>query len=298
MPAARATGPAALGSGPCREPLQTAESASGQQEATWSPDGTTIVYSERGQLWHWTPNQPSVPPHLLTEAGSDDHDPSFAPQTKPRVLAFIDESRGGGRLCFATVGPYALVPDCKPQPQGFRLTHQLSWSPDGRELIATGVRPCGFPRPDRLQSLGLFRFTTNEPSTAHASAWDDGELVTDISRCGIGVNAGAFSPDGKQVALLSNLSVSSPSFHLFLVSTTDFNRAPGQDVFTHARSLGVPACQVSWRPDSQALVVMQADSTCQQPAGNIWTSDLDGHLHGPLATYAADPEWQPLPIGG
>ena len=62
------------------------------------------------------PDQQGAQPVPLTGPGSDDHDPAFAPTTSQRLLAFIDESGGGSRLCFAIVGPNQLNPDCTSHP--------------------------------------------------------------------------------------------------------------------------------------------------------------------------------------
>ena len=256
-----------------------------QQEATWSPDGSDVVYSQGGQLVIWAPGQPSGQPSALTPPGSDDHDPAYAPTPRSNVLAFIDESKGGGRLCFATIGPNQLNPDCTGYP-GFSLTHQISWSPDGMAVLVAGVKDGS-----SASTFGLIEFTTNAPFTTDARAWGHGRLVTDTSRVGHGILAGAYSPDGRQVALVSNIGTD--GFYLFLAPRGDFALGPP------AKATASPACQVSWRPDGEQLAVMQADLLCKQTSGAIATIDrkqLD--IEHRVATQAADPAWQPLSAHG
>jgi hypothetical protein len=61
----------------------------------------------------------------------------------------------------------------------------------------------------------------------------------------------------------------------------------------------VSACQVAWRPDGQELAVMQADTACASPLGNIvGVNPSSPTTLTPIATQAANPAWQPLPLGG
>ena len=85
--------------------------AAGQQqdEASWSPDGRSLVYVQgprnAGQLMSVATGQQGAQPTALTAGASDDHRPVFAPIASPKLLAYIDESGGGGKLCFGIVGP-------------------------------------------------------------------------------------------------------------------------------------------------------------------------------------------------
>src|SRR5262249_33661378 len=155
-----------------------------------------------------------------------------------------------GRLCFAAVGPNQLNPDCTAYP-GYALTHQISWSPDGTAILVPGVKKGSSGR-----TFGLIEFTTNEPFTTDARAWGQGRLVTDTSVAGHGTLAGASSPDGKQLALVSNIGTD--GFYLF--------PAPGGDsrLAQPAKATASPACQVSWRPDGQRLALVQADLLCKE----------------------------------
>jgi hypothetical protein len=229
------------------------------------------------------PNQSGAKPAPLTGPGSDDHDPSFAPTTSERLLAFIDDSGGGSRLCFAIVGPNQLNPDCTSHP-GFTLGRQISWSPDGSKILVFGTKNGSNGR-----IFGLIEFTSNVPFSTQASLWGQGTVVTNTSKPGQGVIAGVFSPNPKQVALISNAGTA--DFHLFLTGP-DLNLAT-------STALPDRACQVAWRPDGKELAVMQADSACASQLGDI----VAVNPHQPntftaIATQVANPAWQPLSLSG
>jgi len=268
----KATGSVAAGPGPA-------------VEASWSPDGTHLVESEAGRLVLIQPNARGAAPFELTPPmpGVEDLNPSFAPTTKALILAFVQRSSNGARLCFATIGRFALNSDCTAAP-GWDLGGQVVWSPDGSTILVLGTRNHG-------ANFGLLAFTSNVPFSTHAADWGHGNLQTNASVAGQGVFAGAFSPDGKRMALVSNIG--STDFHLYVVPAGTFSPSPAQQ-------LPVRACQVSWRSDGQELAVMQPDGLCGPTAtGTIVGVDLSSpRMPTTLATRAAHPEWQPVANGG
>ena len=123
----------------------------GQSQAAWSMDGTHLVYSQGGQLWLLDTTHPTTPPLDLTGANAADFDPSLAPTASAHIVAFID-AHNGTQLCFATIGPNTLNPDCTHHP-GFTLGHPVVWSPDGTAILVLGTED-GQPRTvraDRVQ---------------------------------------------------------------------------------------------------------------------------------------------------
>jgi hypothetical protein len=254
-------------------------------EASWSPDGTHLVLSEAGRLVLDRPNAPGAAPFPLTPPtpGVADLNPAFAPTTKALIVAFVQRGAGGAKLCFATIGRFALNADCTAAP-GWDLGGQVNWSPDGSTILVLGTRNHG-------ANFGLLAFTSNVPFSTHAADWGHGTLQTDAAVAGQGVFAGAFSPDGKRMALVSNLG--SSDFHLYVVPAGTFSPTPAQ-------MLPVRACQLAWRSDGQELAVMQPDGLCSPTAtGTVVGIDLSNpRTPTTLATQAAHPQWQPVTNGG
>jgi beta-lactam-binding protein with PASTA domain len=254
-------------------------------EASWSPDGTHLVESQDGRLVLVQPNVPGAPPFALTPPtpGILDLNPSFAPTTKALILAFVQRSSNGARLCFATIGRFALNADCTAAA-GWDFGGEVDWSPDGSTILVLGSRNHG-------ANFGLLAFTSNVPFSTHAADWGHGTLQTNAAVAGQGVFAGAFSPDGKRMALVSNIG--SSDFHLYVVPAGTFSPSPAQQ-------LPVRACQVSWRSDGQELAVMQPDGLCGPTAtGTILGVDLSSpRMPTTLATRGAHPDWQPVANGG
>jgi beta-lactam-binding protein with PASTA domain len=254
-----------------------------QVEASWSPDGTHLVYAQAGRLVLLQPNVQGAQPYSLTPPtpGIEYHDPSFAPTTKALIIAFIERTTHGAELCFATIGRYALNSDCTSSP-GWDLGGQVNWSLDGSTILVFATHGATF---------GLLAFTSNVALSTHASDWGHGTMQTNASIPGQGVFAGAFSPVRKQMALVSNLG--STDFHLYIMPVGNFNPTPAQE-------LPVRACQVAWRSDGQYLAVMQPDGVCMPTAtGTIVGVDLSNpRTPTTLATQAAHPAWQPVSVGG
>jgi beta-lactam-binding protein with PASTA domain len=255
----------------------------GEEEASWSIDGSHLVYREGNGLVLLQANKSGALPLTLTGSGADAHDPAFAPTTKANILAYIEDHGSSSELCFATIGPYTLAPDCTKHP-GWELGHEVVWSPDGSSILTFGVQ-AGHPG-----TFGLIEFVSNVPFSTQASDWGQGTVVTNDAHLNEGVIAGAFSPNGKQLALVANFGGS--GFHLYLAPAGEFTLA-------HAKPLPVAACQVSWRSDGEELAVMQADSPCQEPTGNIVTiSPADPSVETVIASGAAHPAWQPVTLHG
>jgi beta-lactam-binding protein with PASTA domain len=270
------------------KPTGTVPPGAGPQvEASWSPDGTHIVYSQNGQLVLFQPGVKGAAPFQMTQpqAGVANLNPSFAPtlKTPSPVIAFVQRGPSGASLCFATIGKFALNADCT-KPNGWDLGGEVNWSPDGSTVLVFGSKNGG-------ANFGLIAYTSNVPFSTHAADWGTGTLQTNASVPGQGVFAGAFSPDGKKMALVSGSTTN--GFNLYVAPVGNWNLTPNEQ-------LPVPACQVAWRSDGQELAVMQPQGLCGPLAtGTVFGVQLSNPLNPKiLATHAAHPAWQPVLTGG
>jgi beta-lactam-binding protein with PASTA domain len=263
--------------------LKVAPAAQGQEEASWSIDGSHLVYRQGNGLELLAAGKSGAQPIALTGPEANAHNPSFAPTTKANILAYIEQHGSSSQLCFATIGPYVLAPDCTNHP-GWELGRQVVWAPDGSSILVFGVQ-AGHPG-----TFGLIEFVSNVPFATQASDWGHGTLVTDDSHLNKGTIAGVFSPNGKQIALISNIA--GGGFQLYLAPAEDFGLTPPTEL------LG-SACQVSWRSDGEELAVMRADGACQEQSGAILTFSLaNPSAKDEIATDAAHPAWQPITLHG
>ena len=91
-------------------------------------------HSQNGQLVLDNPNNKSVKPFQLTapQPGVTNVNPSFAPTNSAHIIAFIQRSSSGAKLCFATIGKFALNSSCTNAPEmGSRRSGRLgSQRPD------------------------------------------------------------------------------------------------------------------------------------------------------------------------
>jgi beta-lactam-binding protein with PASTA domain len=260
-----------------------------QVEASWSADGSHIIYSQDGQLVLFRPNVKGDKPFQLTQpqAGVADLNPSFAPTTKSLLVAFIQRTgtvaKPHTKLCFATVGLSALNPDCTSAGP-WDLGGQINWSPDGTTILVFGSRNGG-------RNFGILAFASNVPFSTQASNWGHGALQTNAAVAGQGVFAAAFSPNGKQMALVSNAG--QQDFFLYIVPRATFSP-------TQAQQLPVRACQVAWRPDGKQLAVMQPAGACGPTAtGTIVAVDPKSpRTPQTLVTSGAHPAYQAVATGG
>jgi hypothetical protein len=259
-----------------------------QDEASWSADGKRLVYvqgpANGGRLIQFTPGTKGAQPTPVSGAGINARYPAFAPAAASNVLAFI--GGGGTKLCFGTVGPNPLNANCTSHP-GWTLGRQVAWAPGGREILVFGVQN------GRPGTFGLIQFLSNVPNSAQATDWGQGKVVTSTNTPQQGVIAGAFSPDGKQVALLSNIG--GGSFHVVLAPRGDYSLKPP------AQLTAIAGCRVAWRPDGQALAVVVAQASCtSNPIGDIGVINIHNLAGIPkaIATNADNPVWQPLSLSG
>jgi beta-lactam-binding protein with PASTA domain len=177
--------------------------------------------------------------------------PSVAPNAK--TIAVIRREEGDGDLCFGRIDRKSIDHLCLPD-DGWDLTGRIAWRDDGKAVLVPG----------RLQAdptvFGVRIYQTKTAYTTNPELWS-GRVGSDISTPGKGVIAAQYSPDGKQIAAVSNLE--SAEFEVVLSDASDLELA------VDPKATGAAACDVAWRPDGKELAVMQAVEACAEPLGKI-----------------------------
>jgi beta-lactam-binding protein with PASTA domain len=259
----------------------------GQIEPSWSIDGQHLAYVQNGQIVIVEPGVKGSVPAVLSHPppGTADRNPAFAPTPKAIVVAYIQRTaKAANQLCFASKTTFALSNTCT-NVTGWDLGGQINWSPDGKTLLVLGTRNNG-------HNFGLLAFQSSVPFSAQAANWGQPSIETNAQVPNQGIFAGAYSPDGKKLALVAGSMTN--GFDLYIVkASAGFSPTP-QDALP-----GVSACQISWRSDSQELAVMQPNGECSPTAtGKIVGVDLSNpaDLHV-LAPLGAHPAWQSVPGG-
>lgn len=252
-------------------------------QPSWSASGTEIAYVSDGSIIAAPVGGRRSRP-ITIDAGASPLSyahPAFAPTTGPGLIASVRTGGASDALCFSRLSASGVVgPHCR-DAAGWRLG-PLSWASDGKSILA-GARSVADP-----ERFGLLRFTTGKPFSPRASQWSSSNRLVTPQSEGRGVLAAALSPDGKYLAVLSNLKS-----RLFRVLLTK----PGDLRLKKARRLPLFGCALAWRSDSEELAVVQSDPLCQASVGPIF-----GFAPGTpreitmLVLQGENPAWQPVAL--
>ena len=199
------------------------------------------------------------------------------------------ENADGTRdMCLADVGAQETTVDCIPTP-GLLPDRAIHWNRGGREIIAHAVKSPIADTP--TFGIARWRLKKDKPAfSASAADWNEGKFVSDVSKPGKGALDAAISPDGTQLAVVSNQG--SSFFKLFLTE-------PGDYKLEDARGTAIRACKVAWRGDSQELIVVQADAGCAEQTGTLSRLSPKATRQGvDVASNGDDPVYQPFVLGG
>ena len=220
-----------------------AKGPSRDKDPTWSPDASRIAYVAGGRVTLKDMTKPDEPAKTLTGDDEDFANLAWAPTADVNLLAMSRRvSDTDADLCFGQITGDGMEPiQCIPEPK-FQVTRSIHWTKGGKEILAFGVVAPG--------EFGMFRWRSKKAFSPDRDDWGKGKLVTDTSKGGEGVLDAEVSPDGKQLALVSNQG--GGPFSLFLTKA-------GDTLMTNAKETGVRACKVVWRSDGKELVVVQAD---------------------------------------
>jgi beta-lactam-binding protein with PASTA domain len=264
--------------------------ASPQSEAdpTWSADGTHVAYTADNRVFLKDLTKKDAPSVPLSPAADKYENLAWAPTADVNLLA-MDKDLGNGNtdLCLGVITKDPLAVQCFDEP-GFSVIRSIHWAPDGRSLIGVGVKnPIG----SGVFGIVLWKVKPGKPAfSPNRADWTGGHFVTDIGTPQKGVLDAAISPDGQQLALVSNQG--SSFFRLWLAKKGDF-------LMTSAKPTPVRACKVTYRGDGQEVMVVQADAGCTEDVGALVRFDVkDSKSQRELNAAGDDPQFQPFNLGG
>ncbi len=249
-------------------------------EPSWSADGRELLYRV-GRRLQFVSARLSQRGRTVYDGRTKYAVATLAPSRAADVVALVRRTGGDGDLCFARIGQSRLRPRCAADPR-WDLGRQISWRPDGRELLVFGVRR------GRPGTFGILRYRSSKAFSTNPAHWR-GRPATDISVKGHGAIAASYAPSGTRVALVSNSGRS--RFQLVVTGARDLRGV--------APALPVRACEVAWRPDGKELAVVQSDDACGKPVGAIVR--LDPKRPRETVTVSSGgrhPTYQPLTYAG
>jgi beta-lactam-binding protein with PASTA domain len=251
-----------------------------EKDPTYNADGSRVAYISAGRLFLKDMEKPDAPAISLTDEGEEFSDPAWAPTADVNVIAMARKDGNDTNLCLGELTKDGLTPRCINEPK-FQIGRSIHWSPDGKTILAFGVRQLG--------EFGIFRWKSKKPFSTDPKDWGKGKLESDTSKTNEGMLDAAFSPDGTKMAFVSNQG--GGPFQLYLGKPNDF-------LLTQARPTNVRACKVAWRSDGEQLVVVQADEGCQESVGSLVRLPVKDPKDQQEVGFNGDnPVFQPLTLG-
>lgn len=253
---------------------------------TWSATGTHVAYVADGRIMLKDITKENAEAVPLTPQGSDDSNLAWAPTAERNVLAFTRFNGTDVDLCLGRITADGMDASCIADPS-FSPTRVVHWAPDGRSILA-------FAGKNDQSARGIVRWRLKEGRDAFSSNpadWSKGRFVSDIERPSKFMLDAVVSPDGRQIAMISNQG--SSTFTLFIGEAKN-----GFDI-EKAKKTTVRACKVVWRSDGLELLVIQADAICSEDVGSL--ARVQAGATRELETLNArgdDPVYQPLTIEG
>jgi len=257
-----------------------AKGPSREKDPTWSPDGARVAYVGGRRVFLKNMERPDAPAIALTSDSDQFSDLSWAATADVNLIAMARTKGEDTDLCIGQLTGDGLTPRCIAEPK-FQIGRSIHWAPDGKTIVAFGLKEQG--------EFGMFRWRSRKAFSPDPEDWGTGRLVTDTSKTNEGVLDADFSPDGKRLALVSNQG--GGPFQLYLAK-------PGDFLLTNAKPTGVRACKLAWRSDGRELVVVQADEACGEEVGALVRLPVaDPKQQTELNASGDNPAFQPLTLG-
>jgi beta-lactam-binding protein with PASTA domain len=252
-----------------------------EKDPTFTFTGSHVAYikgtanESGGAIMLFNRSKPDQEAFQISPSGERFSDPAFAPTADANVLAANKFSGNERDLCIGKVGKDGYTPQCIRQ-EGLDMSSVIRWAPDGKTIYAFGIKAQG--------TFGMVKYTSKVPFSPNAADWGKGEFETDTSTPNKGVIDMAISPDGRQLAAVSNLETD--DFQLYLTK-------PDNTGLEDAKAQEVQACKADWRADSRELVVVQG--ACDRlVVGNIIRFETKTKRQRPLKVGGDNPVYQPL----
>ena len=252
-----------------------------EKDPTWQFDGSHVAFTGDGRVFLKDMTKPDSTAQPLTAAGDQFSDLAWAPTADVNVIAMARHNAGGDAdLCLGQITGQGMKVGCIKEPS-FTIGRNIHWSPDGKQILAVGSTKPGV--------FGMVRWRSKKPFSPDPTDWGKGKIVTDISKQNEGVYDAAWSPDFKQLALVSNQG--GGAFQLYLAKPDDF-------LLTSAKATGVRACKVAWRTDNQEITVVQADENCTEENGTLVRLPVKHpDQQEQVGSNGDNPAYQPLTLG-
>jgi beta-lactam-binding protein with PASTA domain len=266
-----------------------------EKDPTFSDDGTHLAYQAANQVFLADLTKPDSAPTPTTAKGDFFSDLQFAPTPETNLLAMLrDNADNSSQLCLQVIAKTTQAPQCLSKPPGgIVLARKINWSPDGKQMLVWGYVPNPAGATLIPNKLGMVRYRSSKPFSPDSKDWHTSGFVTDTTNKGKGVLDAAFSPDGKQVAVISNLN-DAGDFRLSMDKPNDLL------TLSKATALGITACKVIWRPDGIDVAIIRADDCLGSATGQLVRMSVANPKadQDQLALVADNPTFQPLQLGG
>ncbi len=237
-----------------RSPIQLA------QDPALSPDGKTLAFSWRGDLWS-VPSTGGVARPLTQHPGRDTA-PSFSPDG--RRLAFLSDRQAGPQV-FLMPAAGGAPEQLTAHSEGYTLE---GWYPDGSALLVnTGRDSSYYPRSNQR----FFSVQVGTPATERM-------LFDDYGR------EGAISPEGKRLLFTREGEQSSRKGYRGSQAAQIWLHDATTGKFTQLIAEATSARAPRWRPDGKGFYFVSARSG----SFNLWEYELAGGKATQLTKFDDD----------